>query len=79
MKSHLPYFAVLATALLLVLGSPSPSHGQAGSDDAALTALITDLTNQQTTIAENHAKIDEKIAVIAEDIRQARIMAKRSR
>ena len=66
--------AALAGALLL----PQPSSGQSpATGDAALTQLLTELTTQQTTIADNHAKIDEKLAGIAEDVRIARIFVGR--
>ena len=66
--------AALAGALLL----PQPSSGQApATGDAALTQLLTELTTQQATIADNHTKIDEKLAAIAEDVRVARIFVGR--
>ena len=66
--------AALAGALLL----PQPSSGQApATGDAALTQLLTELTTQQATIADNHTKIDEKLAGIAEDVRLARIFVGR--
>ena len=64
----------LGGALLL----PQPSSGQSPAvGDAALTQLLTELTAQQSAILENHAKIDEKIAAIAEDVRVARIFVSR--
>ena len=69
-----PLFAALCGAVaLLALLAPDRSIGQAGGDDAALTAVIAEIVAQQATIAENQAKIDEKIAAIAEDIRIAKI------
>ena len=46
-------------------------------DDPALTALLNDVTAQQATIAENQAKIDAKLAAIAENVRLARIFVGR--
>ncbi len=64
----------LTGALLL----PQPSSGQApASGDDALAQMLTEVVTQQTTIHENQTKIDEKIAVIAEDIRIARIFVGR--
>ena len=66
--------AALAGALLL----PQPSSGQSPAiGDAALTQLLTELAAQQASLADNHAKIDEKLAVIAEDVRVARIFVGR--
>ena len=66
--------AALAGALLL----PQPSSGQSpATGDAALTQLLTEITTQQTTLADNHTKIDEKLAAIAEDVRVARIFVSR--
>jgi hypothetical protein len=64
-------------ALALAITVPDRTHGQAASDEAALAALISELAAQQTNITANQAKIDEKIAAIAEDIRVARIFVGR--
>jgi hypothetical protein len=53
--------------------APSASHGEAATDDALLTPLIEEITKQQAAIVENQTKIDAKLAVIAEDMRVARI------
>ncbi len=76
MKARLPYFAALA-ALLFFLAAPSPSIGQA--DDPAVPGLLKEVAAQQVTLADNQTKIDEKLAAIAEDIRQARIFASRGK
>ena len=66
--------AALAGALLL----PQPSSGQSpAAGDAALAQLLTEIAAQQAVILENHAKIDEKIAAIGEDVRVARIFVSR--
>lgn len=73
--------SLVALAAAFVAGAffaPVPSSGQAGADDpVVLNALVTEVTNQQVTLAENHAKIDAKLAEIAENIRLARIYAGR--
>lgn len=66
--------AILATALFL----PTRSNGQAGVDDPALAILVTEVSTQQTTIIDNQAKIDAKLAKIAENLRLARIYAGRA-
>ena len=67
-----------AGALLGALLLPQPSSGQApAAGDGAIAQLITEVATQQAAILENHAKIDEKIAGIAEDVRIARIFVGR--
>lgn len=73
MKKKSLIATVLSAAALLTLLVPDRSNGQAAGEDAALAAVLTEITAQQATIAENQAKIDEKIAAIAEDIRIAKI------
>ncbi len=43
----------------------------------ALGALVQELQAQQKTLADNQAKIDAKLAVITETLRQARIFVSR--
>jgi hypothetical protein len=43
-----------------------------------LAALIKEVRDQQTALTENQAKIDEKLAALAEAIRQARIYSSRA-
>jgi hypothetical protein len=75
MKTPLKYLlGVAGGGLLLLLVTPAPSHGDATSD---LTALVDDLAAQQLKLDENQTKIDEKIATIAEDVRQARLFVAR--
>ena len=78
MKTKLPYLAALAAVLALLLGLPSPSSGQSG-DDPAVMELLKDVTEQQATITDNQAKIDEKLATVAEQVRQARLFAARGK
>jgi hypothetical protein len=48
-------------------------------DQQQLAALAKEVQGQQTAIADNQKKIDEKLAAIAEAIRQAKIYAARGR
>jgi uncharacterized protein YfcZ (UPF0381/DUF406 family) len=68
--------AVLAAAVLL----PRESAGQALTDAEAaqVQQVLAELTAQQKIIAENQAKIDEKVAAVAEEVRVARIFAGRA-
>jgi hypothetical protein len=70
-------FLLLATALLGITASvaqtPDPNQ------EAKLLALIKDIQTQQAQLAENQAKIEEKLAVVSEAVRTARIYAKRGK
>lgn len=66
--------AVLSAVALL----PRESVGQAGDDDAAVQQLLADVVAQQSLITENQARVDEKVAALAEEIRLARIYAGRA-
>jgi len=71
--------ALAAVALFIVLVFPRSSSGQAGAtDDPLVNAVLIEITAQQTVLAENQAKIDEKVAAIAEDVRVSRIFAGRA-
>jgi hypothetical protein len=65
--------AVLAGVAL----TPMKSSGEAASDDAALMALLNDVTAQQATLLDNQTKIDAKLATVAENVRVARIFVSR--
>jgi hypothetical protein len=59
-----------------------PAHAQQTASVADLKATadaIQTLQDQQKTITDNQAKIDAKLATIAESIRQARLYAARLR
>jgi hypothetical protein len=51
----------------------------ADHDQQQLVALAKELDAQQTAIADNQKKIDEKLAAIAEALRLARIYAGRGK
>ena len=74
----LPALAVGSMAFALLAVVPTASNGQAATaEEAVPAALLIELAAQQVVIEENQTKIDEKIALIAEDIRQARIFVAR--
>jgi hypothetical protein len=62
---------------MIPLAPAQTSPASAGSQER-LVALIKEVRDQQTELAGNQAKIDEKLAVLAEAIRQARIYSSRS-
>jgi hypothetical protein len=68
-----------AIALFAGLALPRESVGQAAANEEAQVAqILADVAAQQTVIAENQTKIDEKVAAVAEEIRVARIFAGRA-
>ncbi|MEA3213698.1 MAG: hypothetical protein QOE70_6755 [Chthoniobacter sp.] len=74
MKTHSLLLSALGvTAAFALLLAPRVSSGQAGADDPLLSPLIAEIVKQQDAIVENQTKIDEKLALIGEDIRIARI------
>jgi hypothetical protein len=68
-------FILLATLALVTgsIGAQSP----AAHDDQQIEALLKEVQAQQIQIADNQAKIDEKLATLAEAIRLAKIYASR--
>jgi hypothetical protein len=71
--------ALAAVALFAVLAFPGLSSGQAGANaDPLVNAILIEITAQQTVLAENQIKIDEKVAAIADDVRVGRIFAGRA-
>lgn len=71
--------ALGVSALLSVLLAPMPSKGEAGTEDAAFAALVSEVATQQAAIFENQTKIDAKLAIIAENVRLARIFVSRGK
>ena len=57
------------------------SSGQTpdANQEQKLLALIKEVQTQQVQLAENQAKIEEKLAEVAETVRTARIYSKRER
>jgi hypothetical protein len=76
MKRHC-FFAIFA---LILMAGPA-GHGQApdAAIDKELLALIKQVQAQQTQIADNQAKIDAKLADVAETLRVARIFTARGK
>jgi uncharacterized ion transporter superfamily protein YfcC len=64
-------------AIAFALGLVPSSSGQAGGEDPLLNPLIDELAKQQAAIVENQNAIDTKLAIIAEDLRVARIFVGR--
>lgn len=72
-------FALAAAA---ILACQTLTHGQAvpatAQQDQQIIAVAKELQAQQALIAENHAKIEAKLAAVAEAVRVARIYTSRS-
>lgn len=73
-----PVALLIAVVFVGALFTPTHSGGQTG-EEIMTTQLLNDVTAQQTTIADNQAKIDAKLASIGENIRLARIYAGRGK
>lgn len=79
MKSK-PIFLSMAgaAAIAVLLLAPVFSQGQTGAGSKPGN-LPAEVQAQQKTIADNQAKIEEKIATLADTLRQARIFVSRGR
>jgi hypothetical protein len=79
MNKPKPIFLLGAAAVAAIgaLSFPSPSSGQAPGDEQAITQLVTEVAAQQTKILTNQQAIDQKIALIEENLRVARIYVSR--
>jgi hypothetical protein len=66
---------LLLAALLLFSGARAQTPTE--EKEKQLAQLISELKAQQATMASNQAKIEAKIAALAESVRQARIYASR--
>ena len=65
---------LLGTSLIAAAQTPAANT----QNQERLAELIKQVRDQQTELAANQAKIDDKLATLAEAIRQARIYSSRS-
>ncbi len=63
----------------LVFVSASFAQTPDSNQEARLLALVREVQTQQAQLAENQAKIEEKLATVTESVRTARIYTKRER
>jgi len=70
--------ALLLPGTMLVMSFSSGQTPDANQEQKLL-ALIKEVQTQQVQLAENQAKIEEKLAEVAETVRTARIYSKRER
>jgi len=71
----------VAAIFSITLLAASAIRGQApdASDESKLLVLVKEVQTQQAQIADNQAKIDAKLAQIAETLRVARIFTAREK
>ncbi|HEV2994890.1 MAG TPA: hypothetical protein VGW99_02940 [Chthoniobacterales bacterium] len=69
----------LLLSLTLLLFSSGAAQTPETRPEEQLLALIKEVQAQQAQIADNQAKIDSKLAEVAETIRVARIYSKRGK
>jgi len=74
-RSLLLAAVILSCATLVVSAQTPPANS---NSQEQLLALVKEVRTQQTTLAANETQIDEKLAAIAEAIRQARIYSSRA-
>jgi hypothetical protein len=77
-KMNQSLLALFVAAALLTVSS-SVAQTPDPNQEAKLLALIKEVQTQQAQLAENQAKIEEKLAVVSESVRTARIYAKRGK
>ncbi len=65
-------------SLLLLAAAPAADAPNASQPEQQILAVAKEVQNQQLAIAENQAKIDAKVATIAETLRVAKIYASRA-
>jgi len=70
---------LFAFCAFVTLASSAPAQAPPNNNaaQAELTALVKDVRAQQAAMAANQAKINEKLATLAESIRVARIYSSR--
>ncbi|PYK66672.1 MAG: hypothetical protein DME45_12055 [Verrucomicrobia bacterium] len=69
---------LFALCAIITLASSAPAQApQQSLGQAELAALIKEVRAQQAAMAANQAKINEKLATLAESIRVARIYSSR--
>ena len=66
-----------AVAVIGALSFPASSSGQAAGDEQAIAQLVTEIAGQQTKILTNQQVIDQKVALIEENLRVSRIYVSR--
>jgi predicted Mrr-cat superfamily restriction endonuclease len=76
---RLPVLTALCSLSFLVAASAAEAPTAIQEQVEQVLAVAKAVQAQQTAMAENQTKIDEKLAVVAENIRVARLYATRSK
>ena len=63
----------------LLVGSVGFAQSLDPNQEVRLLALVREVQTQQAQLAENQAKIEEKLNEVAEIVKDARLYSKRSR
>ena len=71
-RIFLGLFALTPASIFLAAEAPN-ANGQ----QEQVLALVKEVLTQQTAIAENQTKVDEKLAAVAEAVRVARLYSSR--
>ena len=74
---RIPVFTAFFSLVLLVAARAADAPGTIQQQEQQVLAVVKEVQNQQVAIAENQAKIDAKLATIAESLRVARIYSTR--
>jgi uncharacterized protein YhbP (UPF0306 family) len=74
-----PILSALVLPIVLCTISFSAAQTPDANQEQKLLALIKEIQTQHAQMAENQAKIDEKVTELEETIRDARIYSKRSK
>ncbi|HXY60965.1 MAG TPA: hypothetical protein VEH26_05130 [Chthoniobacterales bacterium] len=77
MNQSIPTLLIAAT--LFAISSSVAQVPADANQGPRLLALIKEVQTQQAQMAENQAKIEEKLAAVSESVRTARIYAKRGK
>ena len=76
---RLPVLAALCSLSFLVTASAAEAPTAIQEEVEQVLAVAKAVQAQQTAMAENQTKIDEKLAAVAENVRVARLYATRSK
>jgi hypothetical protein len=76
MRRPVFYAVLLLCTLAISMRAQAPGADAAAHEPVAV--LVRDIRTQQEQLAANQARMDEKLAALAETIRQARIYASRA-
>ena len=72
-------FLAISLTITLFVAAAGIAQTPSANEEAKFLSLLKEVQTQQAQLSENQAKIDEKLAAIAESVRIARIYSKRER